>query len=49
MTRSLRDEDNDTQWPKRTVDMQLPGQSLASSTNAEYISAVHQQKKRVTN
>ena len=50
MTRSQGDEDNDTQWPRRTGDMQWPGQSLSSSTNAERISDVHQQQqKRVTN
>ena len=50
VTRSQGDENNDTQWPRRTVDMQWPGQSLSSSTNAERISDVHQQqKKRVTN
>lgn len=46
--RSLCDEDNDTQWPKRTVDMQCPGQSLPRSINAEHISVFINNKKRVT-
>lgn len=50
MTRSQGDEDNDSQWPRKTVDMQWPGQSLSSSTNAERISDAHQQQqKRATN
>ena len=46
LTRSLRDEDNDTQWPKRTVDVQCPGQSLPRSINAEHISVFINNKKK---